>query len=60
MPPSVHRSTVYSGQDVDSTQMFIDRGTDTEEVVRIYTAVTKNGSGHLQQNTDGPRERDLE
>ena len=60
MPPSVHCSTVYSSQDVDTTQMFIDRGTDTEEVVRIYTAVTKNELGHLQQNTDGPRERDLE
>ena len=57
---SVHCSTVYSGQDMETTQMFIDIGTDEGEVVYIYTAIKKNELGHSQQNTDGPRECDLE
>ena len=36
MPLSVHCSTVYSGQDMETTQMFIDVGTDEGEVVYIY------------------------
>ena len=36
MPPNVHCSTVYSGQDMEKTQMFLDIGTDEEEVVYIY------------------------
>ena len=32
----VHCSTVYQSQDTETTQVFINRGIDKEDVVHIY------------------------
>ena len=46
MHPNVHRSTIYNSQDVETTEMSIDRGMDKEAVVythtEYYSAIRKN------------------
>ena len=37
--PSVHCSTVYNSQDMEASQMSIDRGVDKEDVVHIYNGI---------------------
>ena len=37
MHPNVHCSTVYNGQDMETTQMSIDRGIDKDDVVYTHT-----------------------
>ena len=54
----VHNSTVYYSQDMETTQISINRGLDKEDVVHIYTTehylVTKRTKQcHLWQH-DGP------
>ena len=43
MHPSVHCCTVYNSKDMEATEMSIDRGTDKEDEVQTYSAVTKSG-----------------
>ena len=31
-----HKSTFYNGQDMEATEMFINRGMDKEDIVYIY------------------------
>ena len=40
MYPNVHRSTIYKSQDMEATQMSINRWTDKEAVVRIYNHIS--------------------
>ena len=35
MRPNVHRSTVYDTQDMEATQMSINRGTDKEDEAHV-------------------------
>ena len=45
MHPSVQGSTIYSSQDMEATQMSIDKRMDKEGVVygtEYYSAITKN------------------
>ena len=39
MLPSVHCSTVQNSQDMEATQMSINRGMDKEDVVHIYNGM---------------------
>ena len=39
MHANVHCSTVYKSQDMEATEMSIDRGLDKEDVVQIYTGI---------------------
>ena len=36
MHPNVHCNTIYNSQDIEVTQMPINRGMDKENVVNIY------------------------
>ena len=47
MYPDGHCNTIHNSQDMETTQMSIDRGLDSEEVIYIYTmeyysAIKKN------------------
>ena len=37
--PYVHSSTIYNGQDIETTYMSIDRGMDKEDVVHTYDGI---------------------
>ena len=53
--PCVHCSTVYSSQDIEATQMSIERGMDKEDMVHIYNGIFLS---HLKEGNnamDGPR-----
>ena len=39
MRPNVHCSTIYNGQDMETTSMSIDRGMDKKDVVHRYNGV---------------------
>ena len=39
MHSSVHCSTIYNSQDMEATQISIDRGMDKEDVVHIYNGI---------------------
>ena len=39
MHPHVHCSTIHNSQDMETIQMSIDRGLDSEEVVYIYHGI---------------------
>ena len=39
MHANVHCCTVYESQDMEATEMSIDRGLDKEDVVQIYTGI---------------------
>jgi len=39
MHPSVHCSTINNSQDAEAAYMYIDRRTDKEYVVHIYTRI---------------------
>ena len=39
MHPNVHCSTIYNSQDMETTEMSIDRGMDKEDVVHIYSGI---------------------
>ena len=47
MHPNVHSNTIYNSQDMEATQVSINRGMDKEGVVctyimEYYSAITKN------------------
>ena len=44
--PSVHHCTVYNSQDMEATQMSINRGMDKKDVVRIYNGILPS---HLKE-----------
>ena len=60
MYPNVHSSTIYSSQDIEATQMSIDRGMDKEDVVYIYDGMLlshyKEWNNAICSSTYGPRE----
>ena len=37
MHPSVHSCTIYNSQDMEATQVSINRGLDKEDVIIVYT-----------------------
>ena len=39
MHPNVHCSTIYNSQDMEATQMSINRGMDKEDVGHIYNGI---------------------
>ena len=39
MHPDVHCSTIYSSQDMEATEMSIDRVMDKEDVVHLYNGI---------------------
>ena len=39
MNPNVHCTTIYSSQDVEVTQMSINREMDKEEVTHVYDGI---------------------
>ena len=39
MHSNVHCSTVYNSQDREATQMSVNRGTDKESVIHIYSGI---------------------
>ena len=57
--PNVHCSTIYNGQDMEATQMFINRGMD-KDVVNIYNGILlshkKEQNNAICSNMDGPRD----
>ena len=60
MHPNVHCSTIYNRQDMEATQMSINRGMDKEDVAHIYngTPLThkKERNNATCSNMDGPRD----
>ena len=59
MYPKVHSSTSYISQDMESTQMSIDRWMDKEDVVYIHNGILlshkKEWNNAICSNMDGPR-----
>ena len=39
MHPNVHCSTIYKNQDMEATQIVINKGMDKEDVVLIYNGI---------------------
>ena len=39
MHPNAHCSTIYNSQDMEATQMSINRGVDKEDVVHMYNGI---------------------
>ena len=39
MHPNVHCNTIYNSQDMEATQMSIDRGMAKEDVAHIYNGI---------------------
>ena len=35
----VHCSTIYNSQDIEATQMSINRGMDEEDVIHVYNGI---------------------
>ena len=60
MHPSVHCSTIYNSQDMEATQVPINRWMDTEDVVHIHTGILlshkKEWNFAIYSNMDGPRD----
>ena len=42
MHPNVHCSTIYNSQDMEATQMSINRVMDKEDVIHIYNGMIFN------------------
>ena len=42
MHPSVHCCTIYNSQDMEATQISIDRGMDREDAVHLYNGILFN------------------
>ena len=60
MHPTVLCSTIYNSQDMEATQMSIDRGTDKEDVVHKYNAIllshNREWNSAICRDVDGPRD----
>ena len=60
MHPNVHGSTTYNSQDMEATQMSINRGMDKEDVVHIYNGILlshkKEQNSAICRDLDGPRD----
>ena len=59
MHPYVHSSTIHSNQDMETTEMSIDRWIDKEDVVHICNGILlthkKEWNNDICSNIDGPR-----
>ena len=59
MHPSVHGNTVHNNQDMEATEMSLDRGMDKENVVHVYKGILPNHKTEQNWVTctdmDGPR-----
>ena len=57
MNPHVHCSTIHNSQDMETTQMSIDRGLDLEEVVYTHNGILlshkKEQNDAICSNMDG-------
>ena len=42
--PSVHGNTVHNNQDMEATEMSLDRGMDKEDELQTHSAIAKNGT----------------
>ena len=60
MHPDVQCSTIYNSQDMEATQMPINRGMDKEDVIYILGGILlthkKEQDNAICINTDGPRD----
>ena len=60
MHPNVHSSTIYNSQDMEATQVPINRRIDKEDVVHIHNGklpiLNKERNSAICSNVDGPRE----
>ena len=60
MHPDVQCSTIYNSQDMEATQMPINRGMDKEDVIYILGGILlthkKEQNNAICINTDGPRD----
>ena len=60
MHPNVYSSTIYNSQDVETTQVSMDRGMDKEDVVHMYNGILlshqKEWIHAICSNMDGPRD----
>ena len=60
MHPSVHNSTIYNSQDMETTWMSINRWMDKEDVVHIYNRIVlshkKERNNAICSDMDGPRD----
>ena len=65
MLPNVHGSTIYNSQDMEATQMSINRGMDKEDVVHIHNGILLSHEKDLTNiicmtlisgSTGGPRD----
>ena len=59
MYPDVHCSTICKSQDMETTEMSIDRGVDQEDVVQMHSGILlshqKEQNSGILSNMDGPR-----
>ena len=57
--PNVHCSTLLKSQDMETTEMTIDRGVDPEDVVHTHNGLllshSKERNTGICSNMDGPR-----
>ena len=60
MHPDVHCRTIYNSQDMEVTEMSINRGMDKEDVAHIYNGLLlshkKEQNNDICSNMDGPRD----
>ena len=43
--PNLHCSTIHSSQDMEATQVSIDKGMDKEDVVYLYSGIVLSHKG---------------
>ena len=64
MHPSVHCSTVYKSQDVETRYLSMDRGLDEDDVAHTRNGLLlshkKEWNKAIHSNVDGPRQRHAE
>ena len=60
MHPDVHCRTIYNSQDMEVTEMSINRGMDKEDVVHLYSGVLlsheKERNWVICRDMGGPRD----
>ena len=58
--PDIHSSTIYNSQDMETTQVPIDRWMDKEDVVHIYSGILlshkEKWNNAICSNMDGLQE----
>ena len=60
MYPNVHSKTIYNSQDLEATQVSINRWMDKKDMVYIYNGILlshkKEWNNAICSNMDGPRD----